>query len=304
MPIDLSADRTYVIAECGSCHDGDLGKALALVEAAAAAGADAAKFQYWSSAARMAERRRAPEYLEVYERYAVPFDWLAMLQLRCGELGIEFMCSTYLPEDVWPVSRRRPAALKISSFEANDPELLAAHAGPMLLGMDVVVSLGMGASARMIYNWLPSSSMAFSDALVAPGRVYTLACVSAYPAPIDDLHLRRFSRRLREGQPPDVWGLSDHSPSGELLTGALAVAAGARMLERHLRLDDTDPENPDAPHACSPAQFRGYVELVRLAERALGPRDVPSTGTVMPSETAMARYRVGAPMGGETDAQL
>jgi N,N'-diacetyllegionaminate synthase len=154
----------------------------------------------------------------------------------------------------------------------------------------------------MIYNWLPSSSMAFSDALVAPGRVYTLACVSAYPAPIDDLHLRRF-RPSRDRHVPTC-GLSDHSPAGELLTGALAVAAGAMMLERHLRLDDTDPENPDAPHACSPAQFRGYVELVRLAERALGPRDVPSTGTVMPSETAMARYRVGAPMGGETDAQL
>src|SRR5256885_12074363 len=52
-----------------SCHDGSLEKALRLVEIAAACFADAVKFQFWSSAEALAERRHAPDYLETYERY-------------------------------------------------------------------------------------------------------------------------------------------------------------------------------------------------------------------------------------------
>lgn len=63
-------------------------------------------------------------------------------------------------------------------------------------------------------------------------------------------------------------GLSDHSRHA--LTGALAVAAGATIVEAHLRLDDTPAENPDYAVAFSPSEFTQYVKNIRDAEVMLG----------------------------------
>lgn len=261
--------RTLVIAECGSSHDGSLDKACELVAAARAVGADVAKFQYFSSADRMAERRRTSKQLrDIYQRYQVPKTWLPALWDECRRQGVEFMCSTYLPEDVAtvaPLVKR----FKIASFEAEDEELARAHA-PFLQDRELIVSLGMGAN---IDRWRS-----------AP-RVRLLHCVSSYTAPIEALNLCV----LREwADSPDVHGFSDHSDPSLTLTGALAVAAGAEIVEAHLKLDTTDPENPDFPHAMWPEQFAIYVRYIRFAEACLGEGD----RQLQPCEKEMAKYRV------------
>src|SRR5436190_12700439 len=100
-PRGRSPMKTLVIAEAGSCHDRNLQKAFALIDAAADAGADVCKFQWWSNPEKLADRRRVPDgYRQIYRRYAFPAFWLGMMKSRCVDRGIEFMCTAYLPEDV------------------------------------------------------------------------------------------------------------------------------------------------------------------------------------------------------------
>ena len=280
--------QTFLIAECGSCHDNDIGKAFDLIRTAKECGADAAKFQFWSSAKRMATRRHAPEYEAAYARYAVPEAWLKELRDFSASMGIDFMCSSYLPEDVDLVAGY-VRTMKVASFEANDPVHLAAHVRHVRAGRRVIVSCGLAADVDVIREYLVRRACDENTA----GQVDLLWCVSAYPAPLDQLHLRR----LRGDH---LWtdvryqGFSDHSPADETLTGAFSVMAGARIVERHLRLDDTDPANPDYPHAMAPSGFAAYVAAIRKAEVVLGWQDhsPQAAGDVLPCEQPLRGYRV------------
>lgn len=264
---------TFVIAEAGSCHSGSLATAKHLIRAAAEAGANACKFQFWSDADRLADRRHVPdEYREVYRRFALPVAWLPELAATCGALFIEFMATAYLPEDL-PTLAPFIKRWKIASFEASDREFIAAHAP---YGKPLIISTGM---------------MTGRPPCVAGVSVAWLHCVSAYPAPIDSLNLAVLRSGLYDG-------FSDHSAPNLTWTGALSVAAlGCEdaIIEAHLRLDDTDPANPDYPHAMTPRQFGDYVRAIRFAEKCLGSGEK----RCQPCEENMRQYRVG---GGVTHA--
>jgi N-acetylneuraminate synthase len=256
--------RTFVIAEIGSCHDGSLDKAYRLVEAAKDCGANAAKFQYWSSAERLAERRNAAEYLPIYLKYQMPRDWLEKLKKRCDSVGVEFMCTSYLPEDiatVEPYVKR----FKIASFESGDSEFVLAH---LPFHKEIIASVSGGGPM--------------------PVTGKRLLCVSAYPCPLDQLELSRILQWDERGS--DYDGLSDHTTS--VLTGALAVAAGAEIVEKHVRLVRTDDRNPDYEHSLPCDEdvfvFHDYVENIREAEKAMG----DGKKGPMPCEEAMLKYKV------------
>ena len=248
-----------VIAEAGSCHDGRLDRALDLVGLARTIGADAVKFQWTSSAERLCDRRHAPEYRAAYELIAFPRPWLAILQDQAATLGLEFLCTVYLPEDV-AVIAPLVARFKIASFEAEDAELRQAMQSH---GKPIIVSTGMTRAGQG----------------GGVGADLVLHCVSAYPTPLEELNLACL-------RAPGCDGLSDHSRHP--WTGALAVAAGAHLVEFHMRLEATDPANADYVVARSPAEAAEYVANLRLAERMLG----DGVKRVMPSEAPMLRYRV------------
>lgn len=259
-----------VIAEAGMCHDNSLEKAKRLVRCAADAGAAVVKFQYWSNADRMAHRRSAEEYRDVYRKYAIPREWLRVLRAEATDNEILFACSTYLPEDVWAVAEHCDI-MKVASFEAHDKEFVRLHRALAEMGKTVIVSLGMGAPDPFVHN--------------GNATMLRLHCVSSYPAPFDQLSLSRI-----RGSGLD--GFSDHSPSTCWITGALAVAAGARVIERHLRLDDTSTSNPDCHHAMPPLEFSSYVGACQDAARAMGDG---LSREMQDCEEEMARYRVVAP---------
>jgi len=267
---------TYVIAEAGCCHDGDLAKALGLAQAAADVGASAVKYQFWSDPDALADRRRVPSrYREIYRRYRVPAEWLRRLAAEASARRIDFMCTTYLPGDIATVAPF-VRTFKVASFEAADAEFIRAH-GAYLKDRtrDIIISLGMGAQRPSI-------------TIVCGWRCAYLLCVSAYPAPVGALNLARLHCGDDDDEAASYDGFSDHSDPALTWTGALAVAAGARIVEAHLRLDGTDLLNPDAPHAMLPRQFADYVRHIRFAERCLGSSDAG----MQPCETEMAQYRV------------
>ena len=259
--------RTLVIAEIGAAFGRTLDAAMALVDHAAALGADAAKTQFWSSSSRLAERRRAPELASTYEAARLPATWLPILAEAARRQGIEFMATTYLPEDVELVNPH-VGRFKIASFESQDEAFLRAH---QRFVKPIIVSTGVcgeEAVARLRQRRRER-----------PGQLSLLYCVSAYPTPLEAL-------RLAEMRWRDLDGLSDHTTS--VLTGALAVAAGARIVEKHLRLAGADPANPDFGHSLPPDEFQLYVQNVRMAEAAMGdgergpnPAEAPWAGYVV-----------------------
>ena len=260
--------KTLVIAEAGSCHDGSFDKALDLVDAAKECGADAVKFQFWSDADKLAQNRSAGKYRDIYRKYKVPDGWLQPLSDHCAKAGIEFACTVYLAEDIAYVSPyvRR---FKVSSFESLDSRFVKSH---LPYKKPIIISTGMCSIDDLRqYKWIG-------------GDISFLHCVSAYPAPMEQLNLAAIGTMARETGRP--CGYSDHSTSP--LTGALAVMAGASIIEAHLSLGETSRDNPDFAHARTPGMFKLYTRYIRDAEKAAG-----SNGKYKQScEDEMSRYRV------------
>lgn len=249
--------HTFVIAEAASTHDGKLDAALLLVEMAGKIGADACKFQWTSSPERMVDRRHAPEYLDAYRTIAHPVEWHGILQQACDRAGVEYMTTVYLPEDI-SVIAPYVNRFKVASFEGGDDGFLGEHLKHL---KPMVISLGMNGRVNKKFA----------------GESY-LYCVSAYPTPVEQLNLNR------------MWdgfdGLSDHTTHP--WTGALAVAAGARIIEFHMRLHQTNLNNPDFLVSRDPVRTCDYVQNIRLAEVMMG----DGGRKVQPCEEKMLRYRV------------
>ncbi len=272
----------YVIADIGANHDGQYARMLEAIDEAKHAGCDCAKFQWVSDPVSMAKRRGqayADGYAEVYAKYlAWPSNWHEELAAHCRHCGIDYMCTCFLPEDIAIVAPH-VARFKVASFEASDRTFLAAHAQ---LGKDVLISTGMLSHGELMnLQWyIPQDFL--------PVDISWLHCVSSYPAPIEAMQLAVFQTNSDCGG-PHFDGLSDHSDPALTWTGALAVARGAKIIEAHLRLDETDPANQDYPHAMTPQQFAEYVRNIRFCEVALGDGEK----RLQPCEELMARYRVG-----------
>lgn len=283
--------RTYVVAEVAATHGLDLDRALAAVAIVRDVGADAVKFQWVSSPERLALRRDAPEYLEHYRRLAFPRAWHGRLAVEARRRGVDYMCTTYLPEDVHVVADY-VARFKVSAFEATDAPFVALHG---LWDLPLVISCSMGgreAVRRSVVAWARMREARQLDAgtsLRPIGLpVDVLYCVSAYPCPDAELNLASILETWQQADPgPKYAGLSDHTRGD--LTGALAVAAGARVVEFHLVPPGTDPADPDALVGRDVADAIRYVHLVREAEKLMGSED----HRAKPSEAPMLRHRVG-----------
>ena len=255
--------RTYVIAEAGSAHDNQLARALELVDIAKQVGADAVKFQYWSDPWALAAQRHLPEEAgEAYARSTLPVDWLAALSARAARVGIDFMCTAYLPQDVTTVAAH-VSRFKVASLESEFRPLLREIAR-VADERRTYVSLGLATEPDVAMGEIAHAQF--------------MHCVSAYPVPVDQLNLARLYT-------PHITGYSDHSDvyhAAKVWVGALAVAAGATVVEAHLRLDASLPHGADYRHSMPPAQFRDYVYGIRLAEAMRG------TGAAWPAAAELA----------------
>jgi N-acetylneuraminate synthase/N,N'-diacetyllegionaminate synthase len=258
--------EVYIIAEGGVNHNGDPELARQLVEAAAAAGADAVKFQTFepkllvSASAARADYQKAAEPGEesqehMLQRLVLPVEVLAALKPRCEELGIALMSSPFDEGSADKLRAIGVPAIKISSGEATNYGLLRRVAG---FGLPVIVSTGMSTLAEV-----ESAVRCLEEAGAAD--VALLHCVSSYPAPHEQTNLKVMgSLRQLFGLPT---GYSDHTLGHHVTVGA--VAMGAELIEKHLTLDRNLP-GPD--HSCSiePAELAALVSQCREMARALG----------------------------------
>ena len=264
---DRSFDATHclVVAEIGTGHGGDLGKARELIAAAAEAGADCAKFQCVIADEILHPATGAVPLpggdVSLYERFReleLGEDFYAALKIEVERRGMVFLCTPFGLESARLLRRIGVEAMKIASPELNHLPLLGELAS---YGLPTILSSGVSTLSdieRALRRFRSQAGYASGLAL--------LHCVTAYPAPETDYNLRLLPGLSSVFGVPV--GVSDHSLD-PVLVPALAVAVGGVLVEKHICLDRTD-SGLDDPVALPPDSFAAMVRAVRLAQRRTG----------------------------------
>ncbi|MCP9941915.1 N-acetylneuraminate synthase [Cyanobium sp. ATX 6E8] len=262
---------TVVIAEAGVNHNGDLALARRLVEAAAAAGADAVKFQTFSAAdlasadapkaAYQTENDGAGSQRQMLERLELSSEQHHALADHCRKCGIAFLSTAFGVRELELLLELGIGAIKVPSGEVTHRPLLEAMAAAAAARrLPVYLSTGM-----CNLGDVEDALQVFLDAGVPRAQVTLLHCLSAYPAPEDQLNLRALTTLANAFGCPV--GYSDHTLG--LTAPVAAVALGAVVIEKHLTLDANLP-GPDHRASLEPQPFAAMVAAIRSCERMLG----------------------------------
>lgn len=252
----------YVIAEAGVNHDGEVDLAHRLIDVAAAAGADAVKFQTFrpeelvapgAGSAPYQRERGAPTQEEMLRRLVLPDAAWRELAAHASERDLAFLSTAFdLPSLDLLVELEVPA-LKVPSGELDHLALIREIASR---GLPILLSTGLGS--------LDEVAAAVEAAAPAPALAL-LHCVTAYPAPIDASNLRAMVTMAETFAVPVGW--SDHTEGP--VTAIVAVALGASILEKHFTVDRSR-SGPDHAASADPDLLASYVAAVRDAESSLG----------------------------------
>ncbi len=290
---------TFVIAELSANHGGSLDRAVALVRAAAAAGADAVKLQTYT-ADTMTIVADGPQFTvgddmvwkgrslhDLYAEASTPWEWYDALREVADEERIVLFSSPFDPSAVDFLQEHGAPLYKIASFELVDIPLIehvASKRQPMIM------STGM-ATADEIDEAVSAARRGGAPSIAL------LRCNSAYPAPAAEMDLRTIPDMMhRWGLPV---GLSDHTLG--MASAVASVALGSCLLEKHLTLARSDG-GPDATFSLEPDELRATIAMLREAEAALGSvrygpteREQPSTA-FRRSLYVVADIELGAPL--------
>ncbi len=280
----------FVIAEAGVNHNGDESTALKMIDAAVAGGADAIKFQYFSAELLTTDDAPTARYqtqstgkrsqraiLRELELSHATFDRLAN---ACRVRGIEFIVTPFAASSVVDACRLGLSAVKVASTDLIDHELLTNAAGAHL---PLIVSTGAAHQHEI------AEAVTLLRHAGVRERLILLHCISAYPARVEQANLGAIQQLAnRFGC---VTGFSDHTKS--TMTSAMAVCAGAHILEKHFTLDRT-ANGPDHAMSLEPSELAEYIRLARLADEALGIGDVGVSAVEMEVRQASRKRIVAA----------
>ena len=187
----------YVIAEVGNNHNGDFDRAIALVDAAVAAGADCAKFQmrkldevYRASSLSGKDDDLAVEYtLDLLRRFELTTEQQRRVAAYCASKDIQYLCTPWDASSVATLETFGVQAYKVASADLTNLPLLAKLAAT---NKTLIVSTGMSTSEEI------RAAAEFLDDRSA--QYVLLHCQSTYPAALHNIHLR-FMETLREIHP-------------------------------------------------------------------------------------------------------
>lgn len=294
----MEGHRTYIIAEAGVNHNGSLSMAKKLIEVAAAAGADAVKFQTFKADTLVSRTAAKADYqIRTTEATESQHEMICKLELNaeahkvliehCRQCGIAFLSTPFDLESLdLLVDRFQLPVIKIPSGDlTNAPLLLKAGQS----GRAVILSTGMStlgeiedALGVLAFGYLSSGAPtrgAFRQAYASDdgqailrNNVTLLHCTTEYPTPVTEINLKVLATlHSAFGLPV---GYSDHSLG--IVVPIAAVALGAVLIEKHFTLDRSLP-GPDHKASLEPAELKEMVVALREVEAALGsPRKFPA----------------------------
>ena len=252
----------YIIAEIGINHNGDLGIAKQMIDAAVHARVDAVKFQKRTPdiATPLEQRDQMREtpwgyitYLDY--RYKVEFneEQYREIDRYCKEKGIAWLVSVWDQPSVDFMEQFETPAYKIPSACLTDFGLLRKVRAT---GKPLILSSGMSTMAQI-----------HQGVEMAGGKDLALMhCTSTYPCEPEELNLKMVET-LRSEFPQLPVGYSGHEVG--LVPTAVAVALGACMVERHLTLDRA-MWGSDQAASVEPWGFETLVKYIRVTERSIG----------------------------------
>lgn len=273
----------FLIAEAGVNHNGDMDMALALVDAAAQAGADAVKFQSFSADRLVTKQAPKAKYqLETTNEHESQYQMLKDLELseehhrillaRCQQKGVLFLSSPFDETSADLLERLNVPAYKIPSGEITNHPFLAHIARK---GRPIILSTGMSGLGEV-------EAAVETIASAGDPPLVLLHCVSQYPAPPEELNLRAM-HTLESAFDVPV-GFSDHTEGIEM--ALVAVALGATVIEKHFTLDRGLP-GPDHRASLEPDELRRLAEGMQRVYIALGDgRKLPTASERNTAEVA------------------
>lgn len=254
----------FIIAEAGVNHNGDVGLAKKLVDAAKEAGADAVKFQTFKAEDVVTKEAAMAEYqernigkigtqLEMIKKFELKYADFAELKNYCDKKRIIFL-STPHSEGAADFLEPLVLAYKIGSGDLTNLPFLKKIA---LKKKPIILSTGM-ATLKEVREAI--------DAIAKTNKkIVILHCTTEYPCPLKAVNLRAMLTIKKEFNLPV--GYSDHTDN--IFVPVMAVAMGARVLEKHITLDKNMP-GPDHKASFNPDEFKKMTDEIRVAEEILG----------------------------------
>jgi N,N'-diacetyllegionaminate synthase len=257
----------YIIAEVGSNHNGDMNLCRELIDAAAAAGAHAVKFQSWTDTSLIAEEEyeRNTEYTDTKKHFGSLREMVTAYQFtadqhfeahaHCQARGIAFCSTPFSTDEVDLLDKLAVPFFKIASMDIVHLPLLK-HAARKQ--RPVIISTGMANLAEIEQA---------VETVRAEGneQIVLLHCVSIYPPAYETINLRNITTLQQAFDVPV--GFSDHTLGTAIPLAAISI--GACIIEKHFTLDQ---EMPGWDHAISanPEQLHTIVTEGKNIFAALG----------------------------------
>lgn len=269
-------DRVVVIAEIGNNHEGSYALAEEMVGRAAEVGADVVKFQTFLPEHYVSSTD--PQRLARLRKFQLSFDEFARLKTVADASGVAFLSTPFDLHSLRFLASISPA-LKIASGDNTFVPLLAAAAAT---GLPLILSTGL-ASGSIIEQAVAT----IEDTWQRQGRKGDLAllhCVVSYPVPAEQANVRAIQGLARW---PYTIGYSDHTLGID--AAPLAVACGARIIEKHFTLDKNQSDFRDHQISADPGEFSSMVARIRTAEELLGSDVKVPCEAELPNETAVRR---------------
>jgi N,N'-diacetyllegionaminate synthase len=241
----------FIVAEVGINHNGELSKALEMIEVAKEAGVDAVKFQTFKASEFVSDAEQMFTYssqgkqvtesmLAMFSRYELRIEDWAKIKEKCERENILFLSTPQNYSDLELLLKIGIPAIKVGSDDFTNIPLLKQYS---TIGLPMIISSGM-ADLSEVFNALDAVNFS------AGSPTILLICTSQYPTPIEDVNLLKLET-LRSIFPRLTLGFSDHTQG--FLAASLAVALGACFFEKHFTLDTNLPgpdhwfsENPSA----------------------------------------------------------
>lgn len=265
----MNHKHVMVIAEAGVNHNGDLNKALELIDVAAEAGADYVKFQTFKAekivnptaqkAAYQKNNMKEEEDTQfgMLKKLEMGEAWYPVLIERCHKKGIHFLSTGFDSDSIDFLNKLNIPFYKIPSGEITNKPYLE-HVAKK--GKDIILSTGMSTLEEV-----KAALEVIMNQGISKAQITVLHCNTEYPTPMEDVNLLAMNQMAVE---LDVKvGYSDHTLGIEVPIAA--VALGACVIEKHFTLNRNLP-GPDHAASLEPNELKAMVQSIRNIEKAIG----------------------------------